>query len=225
MQRIQRRRYPVNNPFGDKIFVKFRCTTGGNLQAPSVAAPSAGQTWNLNDLGTAVGNGGAPGLEEYSLLFKRYRITGAKVKVTIYNEVSSDAFNVDPAWGFITASSDAIDMSDYHLSDIQHLRWVKYKPLNNWTSGARATTISAYFSCLKVFGADRTIPDDLDYTATTNSAGTPFYNTPSITAGVGWGVVKANASNWGASESIGQYTQTVTYYAQLWDPELGQTNV
>lgn len=219
MQRIVKRKYPVRNPFGDKVQVKFRTTFGSSINMPGAASQFVRVTGSINDLSVAqAAIGGSPGYSLYPELFNRYRVTGLKIKFTpLLNSRATDGTTVPPE-SLIAFVNGGPLINSPQANSVPEQRWCKYKPINNWQVGGATKSVSLYLSTLKTAGADRTAANDMDYTATTIAA-SPWYNAPVISIPFEYGIcaLKGSNLNYKAGEKICDYLVTYTYYVSFWD--------
>lgn len=209
MQRIQRRRYPARNPFGDKVQVKFKFTNGGSYSVPGGTFVQT--TGAFNDLAQAEAAFTAcPGFTVYPTLFQNYRVTGLKIRFTpMYNPASAYA-----ATGFV-CGGDGI-LATPSISNLPEQRWAVYKNLNNWGTGGAVKSLSLYLSTVKVGGADRSIATDDNYTSTTNTSA-PYYNAVPQQLGFQYGLVATNGTNFvSGGTHLCDYMVSFTYYVTFW---------
>lgn len=212
MQRIQRRRYPARNPFGDKVQVKFRFSVGG--KSLTTANSVSQSTFAFNDLAQAETIGvGTPGFTVYPTLFQNYRVTGIKIRFTPMLHAAESSQG--PVTAFILGS-DGVFMSP-NIFNIPEQRWCVYKNLNNWQTGGQTKSLSLYLSTVKVAGADRTTINDDDYTGTCNTA-SPFYNPVPKQLGAQFGLLNTDGANWpgGVGKLLTTNLISYTYYVTFW---------
>lgn len=207
-QRIVKKRYPVNNPFGDKVQVKFRFSIGGRFN-PLSSVTAVDVSGPFNDLNAAETQWTTcPGFDVYPKQFKNYRVTGVKVRFTpkILDTSTGASY-----MGFILGSDTGYLGIAYNTLPEQ--RWVRYKPLNNYLSGGSTKSLSLYLSTLKVGGADRTIAIDEDYTSTTNTSA-PYYNSVPKQLVMQFGILSDNSTQFDGH--VCNYTAQLTYYVTFW---------
>lgn len=212
MQRIQKRRFPARNPFGDKVQVKFKFTVGGQFVGNNQPFIQVNGAFNdLNQAATAFGT--CPGFDVYPTLFQNYRVTGVKIKLTPF--VNAGGLGVV---GYVMGV-DGI-LSNPSMSTLPEQRWAKYKVLTQYAQGGSNKSISNYLSTMKIAGADRTVANDIDYTGTTNTSA-PFYNTVPEQLGFQFGILFVNGTNFTIATPYADYMLEFTYYTTFW----GRRNV
>lgn len=216
MQRIQKRRFPARNPFGDKVQLKFKFTAGGQLHPASGPNTQFVQvTGAFNDLATAeTVFGTCPGFTVYPTLFQNYRVTGCKIRfMPIYGDsVTGNYESIAYVMG-----SDGI-LASPTVSTLPEQRWCSYRVMNQFQTGGAVKPVSLYLSTMKVAGADRSIANDDDYTGTTNLTA-PFYNAVPEQLGFQFGLCALNGSNLTASylpAPLAKYMVSFTYYVTFW---------
>lgn len=212
MQRLQRRRYPARNPFGDKVQVKFRFTNGSRFTVTNTSFVQ--NVGAFNDLAAAESTFGAcPGFFVYPTLFQNYRVTGLKIRFTPM--MNPDNADQGPATAFILGS-DGI-LSNPSIATIPEQRWCTYKNLNNWYTGGQTKSLSLYLSTMKVGGGDRTIANDDQYTSTTNTS-SPYYNAVPSQLGYQYGLLNCTNTIWPGTvgNNLCVFTVTFTYYVTFW---------
>lgn len=210
MQRIQKRRYPARNPFGDKVQVKFKFTAGGLLTTAGVPQQYVQTVGAFNDLAQAeTAFGACPGFTVYPTLFQNYRVTGVKIRYTpLVNANTPDRNSIQFVMG-----SDGVLLTP-SLRTLPEQRWCKYTASPNFGGGPFRST-SLYLSTSKVGGADRSINVDEQYTSTTNTSA-PFYNVVPQQLGFQYGLVNGSESNYTPNITIGSYMLSMTYYVSFW---------
>lgn len=207
MQRIQKRRYPARNPFGDKVQVKFKFTTGGQFVGNN--QPFIQVTGAFNDLNqAATAFGACPGFQVYPTLFQNYRVTGVKIKLTPFVNAGGQG-----VVGYIMGG-DGI-LAAPAMSTLPEQRWAKYKVLTQYAQGGFNKSISNYLSTMKIAGADRTVANDIQYTSTTNTSA-PFYNNVPEQLGFQFGILMVSGSNFAAATNYADYMLEFTYYTTFW---------
>lgn len=212
MQRIQRRRYPARNPFGDKVQVKFKFTNGGTFTVTN--ANFVQQTGAFNDLSQAESAFTAcPGFTVYPTLFSNYRVTGVKIRFTPMMHPATAAQG--PATAFIMGGDGVLLTPSIATAPEQ--RWISYKTLNNWQTGGATKSLSLYLSTMKVGGADRTIANDQDYTSTCNTSA-PFYNAVPEQVAFQFGLLNTSGALWPGTGGalLCTYMVSFTYYVTFW---------
>lgn len=212
MQRLQRRRYPARNPFGDKVQVKFKFSSGGVFTVTN--ANFVQITGAFNDLASAESAFTAcPGFTVYPTLFQNYRVTGVKIRFTPMMNPATAAQG--PATGFIMGS-DGI-LTNPTIATLPEQRWVTYKNLNNWAAGGQTKSLSLYLSTMRVGGGDRTIANDEEYTSTCNDTA-PFYNAVPEQLGFQFGLLNTSGALWPGTggATLATYMLSFTYYVTFW---------
>ena len=205
MQRLQKHRYGVNNPFGDKVQVKFRMT-GGSVMSGNGTDNYVQATGAFNDLSQAENDySNCPGFFIYPTLFNKYRVTGVKIRFT---PMSLTGVNI----GYIMGSNGILTAPT--MDTLPEQRWCRYKPLNFYTGGGTTKSISMYLSSVKVAGGDRTTSNDEDYTSTTNTSA-PYYNAVPNQIGYQYGVMSVDGN--ALSGQVANYIISMTYYVTFWD--------
>lgn len=219
MQRLVKRSYPVRNPFGDKVFVKFRATRGGSFMVPSPAAEFVRVEGIVNDLSTTlVAMGNSPGFSWYPQLFQQYRVTGLKIRFTpILNPIDNAGATLAPQ-GMIAYINAGQNLApNPSVSSLPEQRWCRYKPINSWFMGGSTKSVSLYMSVNKLAGGDRTTANDIDYTGTTITS-TPWYSAVPEHLNFEFGITSLNDGNFlgPATNKLCDYMVTYTYYVTFW---------
>lgn len=212
MQRIQRRRYPARNPFGDKVQVKFKFTNGGTFTVTNAAFVQ--QTGAFNDLSQAeTAFTACPGFTVYPTLFRNYRVTGVKIRFTPMMHPATAAQG--PATAFIMGGDGVL--LNPSIATAPEQRWITYKTLNNWQTGGTTKSLGLYLSTMKVGGADRTIANDQDYTSTCNTT-SPFYNAVPEQVAFQFGLLNTSGALWPGTGGalLCTYMVSFTYYVSFW---------
>lgn len=218
MQRLVKTKYPARNPFGDKVFVKFRMTKGGTMIAPA-SQQYVRVEGEMNDLSeTLVDLGNAPGYSWYPQLFQNYRVTGLKIKFTpVINPLTSEGNTLPPQSliAYINAG-DGLS-SNPAVNTLPEQRWCRYKYLNSWFQGGPTKSVSLYMSTNKLAGGDRTTSSSVTYTGTC-TATTPYYSTVESQLHYEYGICTLNGANFigPAGAKICDYMVTYTYYVTFW---------
>lgn len=191
MQRIKTSRWPVRNIGGDRSFCKLKYVTsesitiegdtyiGDNL-AFNTGADSPVNAFAAHTIFGIFGN--TPNLSTMAALYERYRIRGIKLKTTfwqtggntpvfLYMNAQSDQ---DPTAASSTGPTPAFPPPS--IVDTPEQRWAKTRICQNTVAGGRATSLSSYYSVNKVFGPDRVVKNDMQFTGTMAPA-SPFWDT------------------------------------------------
>lgn len=220
MQRLVKRRYPARNPFGDKVFVKFRVTKGGTFNVPSPSAEFVRQVGPVNDLsGTLALMGNSPGYSWYPQLFENYRVTGLKIRFTpIINTLNNEGATLPPQGMIAYINAGPTLAANPSVSSLPEQRWCRYKPINSWYTGGPTKSVSLYMSVQKLAGGDRTTATDLEYTGECQST-TPYYGAVVNTVNYEWGITTLNDGNFigVATDKLCDYMVTYTYYVTFWN--------
>lgn len=171
MQRIKRIRWPTRNPMGDVLTYKVLATYGSTVTIASGTSnkdiiPSV-QFNNMPTLASLFGD--APGLVQISANYDTYRVSGIRVKHTIWPlPAATDV----PVYVYTDASHDPIG-SVPSITVTPEQRWTKSRIVKIASNGANPTTISQYYSVNKIEGPDRMIKNDADYTALCGPSNSP----------------------------------------------------
>ncbi len=220
-------RFPAKNPFGDRALVKLRFNFNGFL-AGDGASTQASATRTVNDLNTVWTYSGSfsKGFDTYPKLFRRYRVNGAMVKLTLFQIQPSNltAFlPAKPVLGFILPYSTldgtpgVIAQNTNSIKQERHTAWANVK---NWGQGGGPTTVKKFLK-MKTLVANNLANTDVDYAGTTDALGNP-YNAPAIT----WqtlfgvtsvaGVVLEPTDSWHYNIEMTYY---VEYFEQTWQQQ------
>lgn len=181
MQRIKKIKYPKRNVGGDRAYAKLYHVVGESVTmlaaqtnvtrkiAFNVGATVAGT--NLYNSTIYPNFGLPPGLSQLARQFLWYRIRGIKLKYTYY----PINYALQPLVAFFNAQSNGVPITDssftptpdFPVSNVAVMpeqRWCTYRVIPNAANGAKPVTMKAYYSVNKVFGPDRVVKNDKDFT-------------------------------------------------------------
>lgn len=235
VRRIKRRggvytkktRFPAKNPFGDRALVKLRFNFNGYLSGDG-ASTQASASRAVNDLSVVWNypDSMSKGFDTYPKLFKRYRVNGVMVKLTLFQIQPSNltAFLPGkPVLGFIIPYSTldgAPGVVAQNAGSIKQERHTAWGNVKNWGQGGGPTTIKKFLK-MKTLVASNLASTDVDYAGTTDLISNP-YNSPAIT----WqtlfgitsvaGVVLEPADSWHYNVEMTYY---VEYFEQTWQQQ------
>lgn len=178
MQRIKRVRWPVKNIGGDRAYTKLRYVIGesfsiatGNasltvVQAMNVGAAPPATALQAASLSALMGQ--TPNLSTMGALYLNYRIRGIKIKLTYWQTAGEPVCLFTNAASSKSLTSASAGPSPPFVTPVVSVtpeqRWAKYRVCQATANGGRATSLSSYYSVNKVYGPDKTVKNDKDFT-------------------------------------------------------------
>lgn len=206
MQRIKTIRWPIRNPFGDRLFFKARFVIGDTLTIPA-AGSFVAKTFMFNSFpDVAAIFGDCPGLNQVGASYLNYRIRGITLRFTIW------AKSADPLVFFTNAISEGTAFpATPSISTTPEQRWSKYRVCTIPGSGARPTQFSVYYSVNKVTGPDAVVRNDSVYVGSVNSGSPSGWTAPASGPTMQYGLFTMN----GLAQQAGQGSTIVKIEATV----------
>lgn len=235
MQRIKTVRYPRRNVGGDRAFTKLYYVRGVTLAAPisytyltqnlAYNVGNAPSGSNLESVSIAGVLGSTPGLSVLAQLYTQYRIRGIKLRFTVY---PSTAYSV-PAIFYVNAVTSSRpaessfntpnpDFPAISVDSTTEQRWCRYRVIANAQTGAKPTTLSAYYSVNRVFGPDAVVKNDLTFCGDLSSVA-PYWSASGFPTSGPWlqfGVTGMAAGQTFLPEVSFVVKIEATVYTQFW---------
>lgn len=177
--RLRTKRLTSWNPFGDKMLVKFVCSSRFQW-TPVSGKQNETQQFDITSLTNVVGTfSNLPvAFVTVSKLFQYYRVRGVKVRATVRHTGPTDAAGAaqDLSDMFIILNTETSIANTQTMEEIKQARFVKHRPVPGPFSGNRAVSLQMYFSV-------KSIVDDISERTSTDYIGTtqalsPYYLSP-----------------------------------------------
>lgn len=221
MQRIKKVKWPKRNIGGDRAYAKLYCVVGESVTM------QAAQNHVVNNIAFNVGAvpagvaledqtiyhrfGIPPGLQQLAQQFLWYRIRGIKLKYTYY----PINYSQQPLCAFFNAQSNGVPITSsstgptppFPLANVATMpeqRWCVYRVIPNAANGAKPVTMKVYYSVNKVFGPDRVVKNDKDFTGGLQQT-VPFWDVnqpPSEGPWIQEGLFTMSGANAGANVTV-----------------------
>ncbi len=185
MQRIKRTRWPTKNPYGDNLFFKIRYTRGGTMTIPIGSSRVTASSLQMNSGADWVGVfADSPGVAALAAAFENYRIFGVKIKTLVWPV--NQGVGAEPVVFFYEATPQPSTLQPA-TDNMPEQRWVRYRTVSFAQSGAKPTTVSAYYSVNKVYGPDAIVKNSINFTGGLQIA-SPYFLSPVDGPHIRWGL-------------------------------------